>query len=50
MADQRDSAGWHRENEKSLGINPVIGSVSFGAPRKFLFRYYTDKPYSIPLI
>lgn len=47
--DQQDSVGWHRDNEKSLGINPVIGSVSFGAPRKFLFRYYTDKPYSIPL-
>ena len=43
MADQRDSVGWHRDNEKSLGINPVIGSVSFGAPRKFLFRYHTDK-------
>lgn len=41
--DQQDSVGWHRDNEKSLGINPVIGSVSFGAPRKFLFRYYTDK-------
>lgn len=41
--DQRDSVGWHRDNEKSLGINPVIGSVSFGAPRTFLLRYYADK-------
>jgi len=40
---EKDSVGWHRDNEKSLGINPVIGSVSFGAPRKFLFRYYADK-------
>jgi alkylated DNA repair dioxygenase AlkB len=41
--DQQDSVGWHRDNEKSLGINPVIASVSFGAPRTFLFRYYADK-------
>jgi alkylated DNA repair dioxygenase AlkB len=41
--DQHDSMGWHRDNEKELGINPVIGSVSFGATRIFQFRYYTDK-------
>ncbi|MFD1000843.1 alpha-ketoglutarate-dependent dioxygenase AlkB family protein [Ohtaekwangia kribbensis] len=41
--DQHDSMGWHRDNEKELGINPVIGSVSFGATRTFQFRYYTDK-------
>jgi alkylated DNA repair dioxygenase AlkB len=41
--DGRDSMGWHRDNEKELGINPVIGSVSFGAGRKFQFRNYKDK-------
>jgi alkylated DNA repair dioxygenase AlkB len=41
--DQHDSMGWHRDNEKELGIDPVIGSVSFGATRTFQFRYYTDK-------
>lgn len=41
--DQHDSMGWHRDNEKELGINPVIGSVSFGAPRTFQFRHYNDK-------
>ena len=40
---EKDSVGWHRDNEKSLGINPVIGSVSFGATRNFLFRHYADK-------
>jgi alkylated DNA repair dioxygenase AlkB len=40
---EKDSVGWHRDNEKSLGINPVIGSVSFGASRNFLFRHYADK-------
>jgi len=38
-----DSMGRHRDNEKELGINPVIGSVSFGAVRKFQLRYYADK-------
>jgi alkylated DNA repair dioxygenase AlkB len=41
--DQQDSMGWHRDNEKELGMNPVIGSVSFGATRTFQFRHYTDK-------
>lgn len=41
--DQNDSMGWHRDNEKELGIEPVIGSVSFGATRTFQFRNYTDK-------
>lgn len=41
--DENDSVGWHRDNEKSLGINPVIGSVSFGATRTFLLRYCADK-------
>ena len=35
--------GWHRDNEKELGINPVIGSVSFGAARIFQLRNYNDK-------
>lgn len=33
--DGKDSMGWHRDNEKELGKNPVIGSVSFGVPRHF---------------
>jgi len=39
----QDSMGWHRDNEKELGTNPVIGSVSFGAERKFQLRNYKDK-------
>lgn len=41
--DGKDSMGWHRDNEKELGINPVIGSVSFGATRQFQLRSYADK-------
>ena len=41
--DGKDSMGWHRDNEKELGINPVIGSVSFGAARVFRLRHYDKK-------
>ena len=40
--DENDSVGWHRDNEKELGLNPVIASVSFGATRRFHFKYYKD--------
>ncbi|UYQ93397.1 alpha-ketoglutarate-dependent dioxygenase AlkB [Chitinophaga horti] len=39
----QDSMGWHRDNEKQLGINPVIASVSFGAARTFKLRHYEKK-------
>jgi alkylated DNA repair dioxygenase AlkB len=41
--DGQDSMGWHRDNEKELGMNPVIGSVSFGSPRTFHLKHYQDK-------
>ena len=41
--DGKDSMGWHRDNEKLLGPDPVIGSVSLGATRTFQLRNYTDK-------
>ncbi|HEY9005836.1 MAG TPA: alpha-ketoglutarate-dependent dioxygenase AlkB [Ohtaekwangia sp.] len=41
--DQNDSMGWHRDNERELGIDPVIASVSFGAARTFQFRNYKEK-------
>jgi alkylated DNA repair dioxygenase AlkB len=39
----QDSMGWHRDNEKELGVNPTIGSVSFGATRIFQLRDYATK-------
>ena len=30
---------WHSDDEKELGKNPVIGSVSFGAERTFKLRH-----------
>lgn len=37
--DGKDSNGWHSDNEKELGQNPVIASVSFGAERFFNLRH-----------
>lgn len=36
--DGRDSMGWHSDNEKELGAEPVIASVSLGAVRKFRLK------------
>ena len=38
-----DGMGWHRDNERELGKNPIIASVSFGAERKFQLRTYSKK-------
>ena len=35
--------GWHSDDEKELGIDPIIASLSFGANRDFIFRHKTDK-------
>jgi len=40
--DGRDSNGWHSDNEKELGNNPVIASVSFGAQRVFRLRHNSE--------
>jgi alkylated DNA repair dioxygenase AlkB len=39
----KDSVSWHCDDEKELGINPIIGSVSFGATRTFKLRHLQDK-------
>ncbi len=41
--DGADSNGWHSDDEKELGQNPVIASVSFGTERIFHFRHKKDK-------
>jgi alkylated DNA repair dioxygenase AlkB len=38
----KDSVGWHRDNEKEFGINPVIASVSFGETRPFHLKHKSD--------
>lgn len=41
--DGKDSMSWHADDEKELGQNPVIGSISFGEERPFHFRHKKDK-------
>jgi alkylated DNA repair dioxygenase AlkB len=37
--DGKDSNGWHADNEKELGLNPIIASLSFGADRVFQLKH-----------
>jgi alkylated DNA repair dioxygenase AlkB len=41
--DGKDSNGWHADNEKELGVNPVIGSVSLGQERVFHLKHKKNK-------
>jgi len=36
--DGNDSVDWHADDEPELGPTPIIGSVSFGATRRFNLR------------
>ncbi|MGB3653132.1 MAG: alpha-ketoglutarate-dependent dioxygenase AlkB [Rivularia sp. (in: cyanobacteria)] len=35
----KDYVSWHSDDERELGDNPVIGSVSFGEARRFQLRH-----------
>lgn len=41
--DGKDSNGWHSDDEKELGTNPAIASLSLGAERFFHLRFKADK-------
>ena len=41
--DGKDSNGWHSDDEPELGAEPVIASLSLGAPRNFHLRHKKDK-------
>ncbi len=38
-----DSMGWHSDDEKELGPEPVIASISLGGARRFLLRHRCHK-------
>ncbi|MDB4850712.1 alpha-ketoglutarate-dependent dioxygenase AlkB [Gammaproteobacteria bacterium] len=47
--DGKDSMGWHSDNEKELGPNPTIASISFGSERDLVFRNkITKETLTIP--
>ncbi|MEG4070202.1 alpha-ketoglutarate-dependent dioxygenase AlkB [Microcoleus sp. Pol11C2] len=41
--DGKDSVAWHSDDESELGENPAIGSLSFGATRRFMLRHKYQK-------
>ena len=41
--DGKDSNGWHADNEKELGPNPIIASISLGQERYFHLRHKNEK-------
>lgn len=41
--DGNDSNGWHADNEKELGKNPVIASITLGQQRYFHLKHRTKK-------
>ena len=46
--DHNDSMGFHSDDEKELGKNPVIASLTFGATRTFLMKHKSRK--DLPLV
>lgn len=40
--DGRDAMGWHSDDEAELGPQPVIASLSLGAPRRFVLKHRRD--------
>ena len=48
--DGQDSNGWDADDEKELGQNPVIASVSFGASRMFHLKHRYDKSHKCKLL
>ena len=47
--NEKDSNGWHSDNEKELGRNPIIASVSFGEERKFQLKHISDNNVKLSL-
>ena len=41
--DGEDYMRWHQDNERELGHQPVIASLSFGVTRQFVFKHKTTK-------
>lgn len=39
----KDSVSWHSDDERELGKNPIIASVSFGETRRFQLRHKLNK-------
>lgn len=47
---QHDSVAWHSDDEKELGQNPVVASVSFGAERRFRLRHKRKRQAPVDIV
>ncbi|MFT4831337.1 MAG: alkylated DNA repair dioxygenase AlkB [Psychroserpens sp.] len=48
--DGKDSNGWHADNEKELGKNPVIASITLGHERFFHLKHRQHKGLKYKLL
>lgn len=48
--DGKEGIGWHSDDEKSIGDNSSIASVSIGAERKFSFKHKQSKKIILILL
>ena len=48
--DGGDSMGWHSDDEAELGAEPVIASLSLGAPRRFVLRHRREPAQRLALV
>lgn len=46
-----DAMGWHSDDERELGVEPTIASVSLGATRRFVFKHreHADRKLALEL-
>lgn len=47
--DGRDSMGWHSDDERSLGPDPTIASLSFGAVRRFRLKHKREPERAVAI-
>lgn len=47
--NEKDSNGWHADNERELGNDPIIASISLGETRLFQIKHNTKKEEKINL-
>ena len=49
--NQHDSVAWHSDDEKELGVNPIIASLSLGETRQFQLKHkkLNDQKKVVPL-
>jgi alkylated DNA repair dioxygenase AlkB len=47
--DGRDRMGWHSDDERALGVRPLIASLSLGASRRFVLKRRDDPSVKLTL-